>query len=77
MMKIPFPLPSGSVAVMTVVGTDGYSNTQSVTLENVVSYEMKLHVPGAYTEGVKDLCTVAVELPDGTLLKKQASLVFQ
>ncbi len=70
-------MPSGSVAVMTVVGTDGYSNTQSVTLENVVSYEMKLHVPGAYTEGVKDLCTVAVELPDGTLLKKQASLVFQ
>lgn len=70
-------IPQGSVAVMTVVGTDGYTNTETVTLDNEISYEMKLYVPGANTEGVKDLCTVAVQLPDGTLLKKQASLVFQ
>ena len=69
-------MPEGTVAVMTVVGTDGYDKTESVTLNNVISYELRLYVPGG-AGGVKDLCTIGVQLPDGTLLKKQASLVFQ
>ena len=71
-------IPEGSSIKMSIVGTDGYSNSNTEDLsKNVINYECVLNVPGANTEGVKDVCTVEVKLPDGKVLQKQASLVFQ
>jgi hypothetical protein len=71
-------LPEGSKVTMSIVGTDGYTDTQTSTVpaDGTKSYTAKLHVPGAAT-GVKDICTVNVTLPDGNMLEKKASLVFQ
>lgn len=71
-------LPVGTKVTMSIVGTDGYtdSNTTTVPEDGTKSYTAKLNVPGAAT-GVKDVCTVTVILPDGSRLEKKASLVFQ
>lgn len=71
-------LPVGTKVTMSIVGTDGYTNSETSTVpeDGVKSYTAKLKVPGAAT-GVKDVCTVTVTLPDGSILEKKASLVFQ
>ena len=71
-------LPAGTKVTMSIVGTDGYTNSETSTVpeDGTQSYTAKLKVPGAAT-GVKDVCTVTVTLPDGNTLEKKASLVFQ
>lgn len=71
-------LPVGTKVTMSIVGTDNYTNSETTTVpeDGTKSYTAKLYVPGAAT-GVKDVCTVTVTLPDGSILEKKASLVFQ
>ena len=69
-------VPVGSSITLSIVGTDGYSNS---TMTSVSDYggsgTATLHVPGSYA-GVYDLCTVEIKLPTNDVLKMQASLVF-
>ncbi|MBQ9218715.1 MAG: hypothetical protein IJ160_11170 [Muribaculaceae bacterium] len=67
-------VPYGSTITLSIVGTDGYSDTliQRVTTANGVGV---LYVPGSYG-GVYDVCTVEIVTPDGKSLSLQASLVF-
>lgn len=71
-------LPVGTKVTMDIIGTDGYTNSQTSTVgtgENI-SYRATLGVPGAES-GVKDVCTVTVVTPSGETVSKKASLVFQ
>ena len=50
---------------MSIEGTDGYSNSNTEDLsKNVINYECVLNVPGANTEGVKDVCTIGFSACD-------------
>lgn len=69
-------LPAGAIITLSIVGTDGYSDTKVFVVGNEINYQAILHVPGAST-GVKDVCTIKLELPDGSIKTKKASLVFQ
>lgn len=70
-------LPIGTLITMSIVGTDGYTNSQSQTIQTDNPYfDATLHVPGSYS-GVYDVCTVVVTPPGGPSLTKTASLVFQ
>lgn len=69
-------LPAGSEVQMSIVGTDEYrdSVTYTVTEPRLFS-EFELWVPGA-EHGVRDVVTTRVVLPDGSVLTRDASLVF-
>lgn len=67
-------VPSGSTIVMNIVGTDGYSNTETHSSDDN-SGTVSLYVPGAES-GVYDVCTITITTPDGESYSMQASLVF-
>lgn len=70
-------IPAGTLVTMSIVGTDGYQNTESHTIGTDSPYvDVTLQVPGSYA-GVYDVCTVVVTPPGGPSLTKTASLVFQ
>lgn len=66
-------IPEGSTITLSIVGTDGYSN--SITESISESGSAVLHVPGA-ASGVYDLCTAVINMPFGESITMQASLVF-
>lgn len=66
-------IPEGSTITLSIVGTDGYSN--SITESISESGSAVLYVPGA-AAGVYDLCNVVINMPFGESLTMQASLVF-
>lgn len=71
-----FCVPSGTKVTMSIVGTDGYQDSKTITISgDQGSYEATLSVPGAAT-GVHDQCTVTMVTPDGSKYTKNASLVF-
>lgn len=67
-------VPVGSTIKMSIVGTDGYSDSKSVTV-STTSGIAELYVPGAET-GVRDVCTVVVTPPYGESITMTASLMF-
>jgi hypothetical protein len=72
-------LPFNSLVSMSIVGTDGYKNTKTLTvnnLDNTGAFSISLIVPGALT-GIKDDISLKVTLPDGKIITRSASLVFQ
>ncbi len=66
-------IPEGSTITLSIVGTDGYSN--SITEAISESGSAVLYVPGA-ASGVYDLCTAVINMPFGESITMQASLVF-
>lgn len=69
-------LPEDTFIQMSIVGTDGYSDSVYYTVvSDQQNYTAELHVPGA-AEGVRDECNITITLPDGTTLTKDASLIF-
>ncbi len=71
-------VPYGTNITMSIVGTDGYTNSETQYISQSVPYlDATLWVPGAHESGIYDVCTTTVVLPDGTTLTKTASLVFQ
>jgi hypothetical protein len=70
-------IPGGSRITMSIVGTDGYTNSKTIFIStNNEHVDATLYVPGA-ASGVHDVCTVVVTLPDGsTLPPKTAALDF-
>ena len=66
-------IPEGSTIKISIVGTDGYSNSISKPISG--SGSAVLNVPGAKS-GVYDLCEVIINMPFGETLTMQASLVF-
>ena len=69
-------LPEGTRITMSIVGTDGYSNSRVYVVGDEVHYVATLHVPGSYA-GVRDVCTVRLDMPDGSSLSRTAQLYFQ
>lgn len=69
-------LPAGAIITLSIVGTDGYTNANVFVVGDEINYSATLYVPGA-ASGVKDICTIKLELPDGSVKTKKASLVFQ
>lgn len=71
-------LKLGSIVTMSVVGTDGYSNSESVTItaQSSNSGIFSLDVPGA-NPGVRDDVTIKITMPDGSVVIRTASLVFK
>lgn len=71
-------LPTGTRVTMDIVGTDGYTDSQTTIVNNGanINYRAILYVPGAAT-GVKDVCTVTAVTPSGETVTKKASLIFQ
>ena len=71
-------LPTGTRVTMDIVGTDGYTDSQTTIVNDGanINYRAILGVPGAES-GVKDVCTVTAVTPNGETVTKKASLVFQ
>jgi len=69
-------LPAGTRITMSIVGTDGYSDSRVYVVGDEVHYVATLHVPGSYA-GVRDVCTVRLDMPDGSSLSRTAQLYFQ
>lgn len=71
-------LPTGTRVTMDIVGTDGYTDSKTTTVNDGanINYRAILSVPGA-ASGVKDVCTVTAVTPDGETVTKKASLIFQ
>jgi hypothetical protein len=70
-------LPTNAKVTLSIIGTDGYTNTTTQTIANTQSSgTYKLLVPGA-VRGVIDIVDVKVELPNGQSYKKEASLIFR
>ncbi len=69
-------LPAGTIITLSIIGTDGYSDANVFVVGDEINYRASLNVPGAES-GVKDVCTVKLDLPDGSVKNKKASLVFQ
>lgn len=67
-------MPSGSKITLSIIGTDGYTDSKTEIL-NSVSGTATLSVPGA-ASGVYDVCTVTIVTPEGETYSMQASLVF-
>lgn len=67
-------VPIGSKITMSIVGTDGYTNSKSETV-STTSGIAELYVPGAAT-GVRDVCTVVINPPYGESITMTASLMF-
>lgn len=69
-------VPAGAKVTISIEGTDGYSNSKTETFDEAIyTTVVTLHVPGA-AKGVRDVCKVVVELPNGDQMNKSASLVF-
>lgn len=66
-------IPSGSIITLSIIGTDGYSDSISKSISDNGS--AKLYVPGAET-GVFDVCDAQIKLPTGETISMSASLVF-
>jgi len=72
-----FCLPFGTVVTLSIIGTDGYTDSVSTTINTTQeSGTFTLSVPGAANAGIRDVDTVTVVLPDGEQLTLNASLVF-
>lgn len=69
-------IPSGSTIQMSIVGTDGYTDSISQVTNESKSFTATLDVPGA-ASGVYDECTITITTPDGKTYTKTASLIFQ
>ena len=67
-------VPVGSNITMSIVGTDGYSNIETSTV-NATSGTAELWVPGAET-GVRDVCEIIITPPYGQSIIMTASLMF-
>lgn len=67
-------VPVGSEITMSIVGTDGYTNSRTTTI-TTTSGIAELYVPGAAT-GVRDVCTVVINPPYGNSITMTASLMF-
>lgn len=67
-------VPVGSTITMSIVGTDGYSNSRTSKVTNT-SGTAELYVPGAET-GVKDVCKVVITPTEGKQITMTASLMF-
>lgn len=71
-----FCVTQGSQATISIVGSDGYTDSISYSITSTQSQgNFSLTVPGAAT-GVQDVVTVEIQLADGTVLTRTASLVF-
>jgi hypothetical protein len=72
-----FCLPLGTTVNINVSGSDGYTDSISynISLETGSSGTFVLTVPGAES-GVQDVCVVRINFPDGNVITKTASLVF-
>jgi hypothetical protein len=71
-----FCVTQGSQVTLTVVGSDGYTDSATYSITSTQSQgRFSLTVPGADT-GVQDVVTVKITLADGTILTRTASLVF-
>ncbi len=69
-------LPAGSVVTMSIVGTDGYTDSRTYNVsEGQPSGSFTLNVPGA-ASGVRDTVTVRVALPGGGSMQRESFLVF-
>lgn len=69
-------LQPGSVVTISVVGTDGYTNSKSMTITTAQnSGTFFLDVPGA-DPGVRDDVTMQIRLLNGTFITRKASLVY-
>jgi hypothetical protein len=67
---------AGSSVTISIVGTDGYTASDTKDFPSgVLNQRCTLPVPGAEA-GVRDVCTITVNNPDGTNVTKTASLVF-
>ncbi len=70
-------LKENSTITMTVTGTDGYSDSiKKVISSTQTNQTFDLWVPGALVSGIKDIIEVEIVLPNGEIIKKTASLVF-
>ena len=67
-------VPIGSTITMSIVGTDGYTDSRTTTVDTT-SGIANLYVPGAAT-GVKDVCTVVLTPTTGEPITMTASLMF-
>ena len=72
-------VPVGTKVTMDIVGTDGYSKSETSTVGSGqnINYRATMTVPGAATAGIKDVCTVTAVTPSGETVSKKASLIFQ
>ena len=66
-------IPENSTITLSIIGTDGYSDSISGKISG--SGSAVLRVPGAGT-GVQDHCTAVINMPFGESLVLDASLVF-
>lgn len=67
-------VPPGSTIRISVVGTDGYTDSISQTTTSTKGH-FSLRVPGSYG-GVRDVCTVEIVSPDNDILVTTAVLLF-
>ena len=66
------PMPSGTPVTISIVGSDGYSNSNAATMKQ--SGTISLYVPGA-KQGVQDIITVEAVI-DGITYTDKTSIVF-
>lgn len=72
-------LPVNTLVTISVIGTDGYKNAKTLVVKNIDEngyFNIELIVPGAAT-GVKDEINLKATLPNGNVIIRNASLVFQ
>lgn len=71
-----FCLPSNASVSISVLGTDGYEDSELYTVGlNQAQAQFVLTVPGAET-GVQDIITLIITLPDGETIQRTTSLIF-
>ena len=69
-------LQAGSIITFSVAGSDGYANSETHPISGTQKDGLfSLSVPGANV-GVTDVLTIAIKLPDGRSVSRQASVVF-
>jgi hypothetical protein len=72
-----FCLLAGSLVTISVVGTDGYSNSVNYNITTTQGEgQFTLTVPGAAMAGIRDVVTLKITLPNGTVLTRTAALIF-
>lgn len=72
-------LPINTIVSISVVGTDGYKDTQNLVvnkLDTNGNFTISLGVPGAVS-GIKDDINLTATLPDGKKITRSASLISQ
>jgi len=71
-----FCLVEGSTVKLSIVGSDGYSDSMEYAVTTTLPEGFfTLTVPGG-DQGVNDVVTLEITLPDGNVLTRTASLVF-